>query len=295
MRMPDPRPTNGAARRRVVRRVAVAAVAPLALSTLAACGGNNSASTATDPQATTSSAGSPTTTPTSAPSSSGPSAGRTVDPATFLARAKAAARSITTARFVMAIDYSGQPVRATGAMDMTAGRPAMQMSMDLSGMGAPSDLRLVDGAMYIQMGTGGKYAKVDLTDPHSPLGGMGSLLDKFDPQSMIDKMPASAFRKVVYVGDGTIHGQHAQHYHVVAQTAAAMRLVQGAAGQAAPGMPRTLAYDLWLDGRGRTVKMAMTVRKLMRMTMTFYGYGSPVHVSAPPASQVQAMPSGSTS
>ena len=33
---------------------------------------------------------------------------------------------------------------------MTGDQPAMQITMDLTGMGTPTDMRMVDGVMYIQ-------------------------------------------------------------------------------------------------------------------------------------------------
>src|SRR3954470_22663966 len=164
-----------------LRKAALAAVVPLALGSLAACGnGDDGSQTAADPGASsTSPSASSTPTDTSSPSSDGgDDPGRAVDPAAFVDTLKAAAKAITTARFTVSMGLVGQSVDAKGAVDMTGDKPAMQLSMDLSGMGTPTDMRIVDGVIYIQDPTsgGGKYLKMDLSDPNGPFAGMGDAL-----------------------------------------------------------------------------------------------------------------------
>ena len=124
-----------------LRRAALAAALPLALGSLAACGNGQSHDTAADPQAA----------PTSSPSAhtSAPPVAKTVDSAHFAAMMKAAAAKITTARFSMRMDVSGQSVPVKGVIDRTGDSLAMQMSMDVTGMGTPTELRLVDRTMYV--------------------------------------------------------------------------------------------------------------------------------------------------
>jgi hypothetical protein len=272
-----------------LRKAAVAATLPLALSTLAACGGGDSSATATDTQASSPTTGSTT-------SDAQPGAGRSVDPADFLATIKAAATSITTARFTMEMDLSGQTLNAKGALDMTGDTPAMQVTMDLPGMTTSTDMRLVDGVMYIQDPTSssGMYLKMDLSDPNGPLAGLGDALTNYDPQSMIDQMSADAFRKVTDLGPQTIGGQRLEHYHVVLDTSAAMKLLQNAPTTA--DIPKTIGYDMWLDSQHRMNRFTMLMKKVLKVTATYTDYGADVHITAPDPSQVTAMPSaGSTS
>ena len=263
-----------------VRKAAAVAVLPLALSSLAACGGNSSSSTATDPAATTSASSSAST----------PPQGQTVDSAQFLSMVKSAASKITTAKFKMNMDFSGQTIGATGAMDMTGSSPAMQMSMDLSGMGTPTDMRLVGGAMYIAVpGQAGKYMKMDLTDPNGPLGSLGDTLGSLDPQAMMNQMSPDAFKKVTYVGTESVNGQQLKHYTVELDTTA-IPMMKNLPKSATASIPHTMGYDLWLDGQGRMVQFKMMVKKLMQMTMTYSGFGTSVSIKAPNPSQVESMP-----
>jgi hypothetical protein len=269
-----------------LRRAAVAATVPLALSTLAACGNNSSSSTAADPAAPSSSAAGDST-PSAAAHDPKP-----VDPAEFVNTMKAAARQITTARFTMQMDMSGQAVSAEGALDMTGKTPAMQLTMDLSGMGTNTEMRLVDGVMYIQDPTSssGKFLKMDLNDPNSPMAGMGDALTNYDPQSLIDQMSPDAFQKVTDLGQESVGGQSLEHYRVVLDTAAATKMLGNMPSSAA--MPKTLNYDMWLDSQHRMAKFTMKMKNTLTMTATYSDYGTDVNITAPPASQITEMPSG---
>jgi hypothetical protein len=270
-----------------LRRAALAAAVPLALGSLTACGHDSSAQATTDPNTSSgSTAGSsPTGTSTQA-------VAKDVDPATFVAELKKAATAITTARFAMTMDISGQTVSAQGALDMTGDKPAMRMSMDLTGMGVPTDMRILDGYLYVQdpsSGTG-KYLKVDLSDPNGPLGAMGGVLDNLDPQSMIQRVSPHLFRKVTDLGSQTLHGQQVEHYRVVAAThAAAGQLMSNLPSSAS--LPKTMSYDVWLDGQHRMAKFTVLVKKVSKVTATYQDYGADVNITAPPASQIESAPS----
>ena len=55
------------------------------------------------------------------------------------------------------MDLSGQRVPIKGVIDLTGDTPAMQMTMDVTGMGTPTQMRMVDRAMYVGMpGLGGQ-------------------------------------------------------------------------------------------------------------------------------------------
>jgi hypothetical protein len=266
-----------------IRKAAACAVLPLALASLTACGGGTSSSSvAADPQESS--------TPTSSASVSTPGEGKTVDSAQFLDMVKAAAKKITTAKFHMKMDFSGQSIFADGALDMTGSTPAMQMSMDLTGMGTPTDLRLVDGAMYIGVpGQNGKFMKMDLNDPNGPLGGLGDTLGSIDPQAMMDQMSPDAFKKVTYVGTDTVGGQQLKHYTVDLDTSA-IPMLKGLPSSATASMPKSMGYDLWLDDQGRMAQFKMLVKKFVSMTMSYSDFGTSVDITAPDPSQVQSMP-----
>jgi hypothetical protein len=273
-----------------LRRTAVAVVVPLALATLAACG-NDDSTTAADPQAPSSS--SPDEPSSSATSDAGDGT-RPVDPAAFVGRLKTAAQALTTARFTMTMDMSGQSVQAKGALDMTGDKPAMEVSMDLTGMGTPTDMRIVDGFMYIQDPTSGtgKYLKLDLGDPSGPLAGMGGALDSYNPNEMVAKMSPDAFQKVTDLGSESVGGRQLEHYRVVLDTGVASRMFQDLPSTAS--LPKTMTYDMWLDSEDRMARFRMLMKRVTAVSATYSDYGADVHITAPPASQVTQIPGGTS-
>ena len=128
-----------------LRRTALAAVVPLALGTLAACGGNDSSSTAAD-------AAAPSSTSSSAATAGDTTPGSKVGGAEFLKLAQAAAGKLTTVKVNMTGDVSGSQYSMSGAMDITGAKPAMAMKMTM-GAGMTGDMRLVDGIMYMNLGS----------------------------------------------------------------------------------------------------------------------------------------------
>jgi hypothetical protein len=271
-----------------LRTAAAAAVVPLALVSLAACGNGNDVASP-DPHTTDQ------PTPSASQSAHGGSThavAKNVDPAAFVAKLKTAAGSITTARFTMTMDVSGQTVQAKGALDLTGSTPAMQMSMDLTGMGVPTEMRLVGGSMYIQdpSSGGSKYLKLDLNDPNGPLGDMGTTLGNLDPQAMIDKLSPDVYRKVTDLGSQTVHGQKTEHYRVLADVrAAGHELLQNLPSTVS--LPKTMTYDVWLDGNGRMAQFKVLMKKVSAVTARYYDYGADLNITPPPASQVETTPS----
>jgi len=120
----------------------VAAVVPLAIGPLAACGDGGS-TTAADPQASVSDSPSSPSSPTGSRTPDAGSKHTAVDPADFADRLKTAAKAITTARFTMSMDLGGQTVYAKGALDMTGEKPAMPPSGSRAG-----DILLADSTIF---------------------------------------------------------------------------------------------------------------------------------------------------
>jgi hypothetical protein len=274
-----------------LRRAALSAVVPLALGSLAACG-NGDSTTAADQQAQTPTNGS--SSPTGDASKVSGHQSRSVEPAAFVEKLKSAARSITTARFTMTMELGGQSVAAKGALDMTGDKPAMQLSMDLTGMGTPTDMRLVGGIMYIQdPSVPGKYVKMDLSDPNGPLAGYGDALGNYDPQSMINSMSPDAFRKVTDLGSETLDGRQVEHYRVTVDVAAATKMFQNLPSTAS--LPKSMTYDMWLDSQNRMARFNMVMKGVTAVKGTYSDYGTDVHIAAPDPSDIVALPGTSSS
>ena len=256
---------------------------------MAACG-NGDSTTAADPQASTSDSPSSPSTPDHTQTGS---TGDAVDPAEFVATLKTAAKAVTTARFTMSMDLGGQTVDAKGALDMTGDQTAMQLTVDLTGMGTPSEIRMVDGVMYVEApGSNGTFVKMDLSDPSGPLSGYGGALTDYDPQSMINSMSPEAFKKVTDLGSETVAGQQLEHYRISLDTAEATKLFQNLPSSGAT--PKTLTYDLWLDGQSRLARFKILVKGVSAVTATYSDYGAKVSITAPAPSDIVALPGSST-
>jgi hypothetical protein len=265
-----------------VRRAAAGTVLPLALVSLAACGSRSSQEVTGEVNA-----------PSSTPSPAAP-AHHQVSSAAFVASIKHATSQITTARIRMRMNGSGQTIPISGVIDMTGEHPAMRMTMDLSGMGTPSDLRLVDQTVYIQVpGTKGKFYKVDLTDPNGPLGALGGTLDKMDPNSLMAQLTPAMFKHVTGLGAATVGGRRLHHYRAIVDVRAQSKL---ASLPKLPhvALPKTATYDVWLDDQGRMARFAMVMGRSMTMSATYTDYGTAPHVTAPPAGDVMELPSSSS-
>lgn len=262
---------------RTLRRLALVAALPIAVTGLAGCGSADSGAAASDP-APSGSPASHSSTPTKV-------AKHDISPQKLVALVRSGVADLTTLKVTMSTDVAGQLVRAKGAMDLTGEHPAMQMSMDLTGMGTPTEMRLVDGVMYVQTTPGGMFTKLDLSDPNSPLNGLGSTMGDLDPRSMTNSLDADLFDKVTDLGSSKVGGQTLEHYRVVMDTGASMKMLKGMSGTGAR-LPKELTYDLWLDDHHRMARFAMVMKRYLKVTARYYDYGAPVHVVAPPASQV---------
>ena len=273
-----------------LRRTAVAAVVPLALGTLAACGNDNSSSsTAADPQSPALS----TPSDTGSPTDTGTTAGSAVTSADFLKMAQAAAGKLTTVKVDMVGEVSGGSYTMKGAMDLTGDKPAMDMTMSMGSAGLTGiEMRLVDGVMYMNLGsmTQDKFVKFDLSDPGNPLGQLSSSLDQLDPSKMMADMSPGVFKHVTFVGSDA----GGRHYRATLVTAKAPQL-KGLPSTATANLPKSMRYDTWFDEQGRFSKFVVSVPNYMRMTAHYTDYGAAVHIVAPPASQVTEMPGSTTS
>ena len=265
-----------------LRRTAAAAVAvPLLVAGLTACG--DKSSTASDePAGGSTSSSAPADTPSA-------SAGEGIAPADFVDTLKQSMDSATTAHLEMNMSVAGQTIKATGQVDYTGDKPAMQMTMtDPTGSGGDMDIRLVDNTMYFKMATlGDKFMKMSLDDPNSPLGQMSSLTDNMDPRKAMDSF-APALKKVTFVGDETVDGQQLKHYKLAMDPSEISSLKDMGATSS---LPKRLKYDIWLDDQGRMSKMAMNMGAQMKIDMRYFDWDKPVDIAAPPASEVTDMPS----
>jgi hypothetical protein len=266
-----------------VRRAVAAAVVPLALTSLSACGGGDA--TSAKAPASSSASGSGASASSSAAAPTVPAAGATESAADFVARYRAAFDALTTAHATMTMDVMGGTMKGQGDLDYRGDQPAASMTMG-GGMFGSGDLqvRLVDNVMYMDLGsmTGGKYARIPLDDPNNPLG--DTFVDSLDPSRAMDTLRTSV-KKVEHVG----HEPAGEHYHATVDTAAMLKDM-GEKVPAGAGMPTTLDYDTWFDDQGRLTKMVVDLGSLGSTTLLLSDFGKQVSIEAPPAGQVTGAP-----
>jgi hypothetical protein len=266
-----------------LRRSLAALALPLLLGGLAACGSDDESSgSASSSSSSSESAGS---------SSSQNESGDEVDAASFVDDLKAGLKASTTAQMNMKMDMGGQALTADGEVDYTTSPPQMAMTMESpAAAGQQIEMRLVDSVMYMNMGqmTGNKFVKYDLSDPKNLPPGMDQLTSTMNPLAAFDSFEEGV-KSVVFVGDEEVNGEELGHYTVEVDTT---KLDQFKQLQTQVQMPKTVAYDLWLDDENRMRKMTMSMNMgaPMKMEVTFDDWGSPVDIAAPPASEIVEPP-----
>lgn len=261
-------------RSRILRRTVAAAVVPLALSSLSACGSDDS-STAKD------ASGSPAAGASSGTAPAPPQAGATEPAADFVDRYRAAFDTITTAHATMTMQLMGQKMDGQGDLDYRQDSPAASMTMSGGVLGSGDmEVRLVDKVMYMDLGsmTGDKFAKIPLDDPNNPLG--GTFADSLEPSRAMDTMQA-ALEQVTYVGSDS----EGDHYKATVDTEK-MLAEMGQKVPAGAGLPQTMTYETWFDDQGRLTKVIVDMGALGTTTMQLSDFGKDVSIQAPPTSQV---------
>ncbi|MGS0626159.1 hypothetical protein ACU8YE_25310, partial [Ralstonia sp. VS2407] len=144
----------------------------LALSSLAACGGDDGsaddAASSTSPSASSSASSSASETPAGESEAAAPAAGEEIDPEDFLAVYQAAVDQATTAKVTM--DQTASGLKGSGVLDFESDPVSMQMTATIASMG-DIEMRLVDNVMYMKLPMlGDKFISFDLDDPNNPLG-----------------------------------------------------------------------------------------------------------------------------
>jgi hypothetical protein len=265
------------------RTLAAAALAPLLLAGVVACGNDDSGSEAKE---STSAAAVLT----------GLQKGDEVDPGDFVDTVEDGVKASTTAHVTMKVGLGSMgEMSGAGDLDYTADPPEIAMTMDLpmGGGDSKAEVRFVDGVFYMSLGnlSGNKFWKLDPSDSDSPLGDMGSMLDQVDPMGSLKKMEP-AIETVTYTGGDEVDGRSLDHYELTvdpAEYAKEMELPAEAKSQ----LPDELTYDIWLDDESRLAKMHMDLPVAgteSTVDITASDWGKDVSIEAPPADDVTEMP-----
>jgi hypothetical protein len=212
-------------------------------------------------------------------------AGYTVDDfVSRITRAAVEAGSVTT---TMSTTTSGITMNMTSDVVFTGTSQNMRATVDMQGTAL--DMVVVDGIVYMSMGelTGGKFIKVDPSDPNDPMASSFAGLDsQLDPTASIKTLDG-AIVSVDKSGDPVeLDGVQAQPYTVVVDTA---KMNNPAMSEVPAGtLPAQISYTYWVgeDDLMRKVAMEMDGTTL-EMLMT--GWGTPLEILAPSADQITDM------
>jgi hypothetical protein len=267
------------------RTLAAAALAPLLLTGVVACGNDDSGSASDKKEPAAASA-----------VLTGLQKGDEVDPGDFVDTVSDGVEASTTAHMTMKVGLGSMgKMSGEGDVDYTADPPEMAMTMDLPmvGAGTKTEVRYVDGIFYMSLGmmSSGKFWKLDPADPDSPLGDVGDLLDQADPRGALKKVEP-AIDTVTYVGEEDVDGRSLDHYELTIDPAALAKTMK-VPSDARAQLPDELTYDVWLDDENRLSKMHMDLPVAgMESTvdLTASDWGKKVTIEAPPASEIAEMP-----
>lgn len=184
----------------------------------------------------------------------------------------------------MSMEADGQPLQVDGAMDVSSGTPAMQLTMGVPDLGE-IDIIIVECTVYMTVPglvPEGKYMEAppelttDLQD-----------LDQIDVSAMWDTWEEGA-QKVVFLGESDVDGTQMRQYEVTVDEELVDQALEtamddlgvddAAATSAAPAGP--VVYQVWLDDDNLIRKLTMDIDgELMEMTMD--NWGEPQDISAP--------------
>lgn len=271
------------------RRSLAAAAAVAALLTLAACGGDSD-SGGEAASSSMESSESPDSSESSSPATDDQAKGEEVDPAAFVDDMKAGLEASTTAQMTMSVDTDQGGIEAEGQVDYTTKPPAMAMSMTSPMTQDPIDMRLVDGVVYMNLGqmSQDKFVAFDLSDKSAMPLGMSGLTGQMDPLAAFEQLEP-ALKTVTFVGDEDVDGEQLAHYRIALDP----EKLAPAQGMPAARMPDQIDADLFFDDQFRPRQMTMDLGQEATVETSFFDWGEPVDIEAPPEDDVVHQGGGS--
>lgn len=298
--------------RSTLRRASAAAVAVLALASLAACGGDDdgdgdetsaessesaSDDASDDPDASeTTDDAEESEDPEESEATDDPGAtddpeaeeevGDEIEPDEFIDTYREAMDNATTTKLKLSFEGTAG-VMGRGAADFTTTPPSMSLVISDPGTGQDQKMVIVDGKAYLGLAPK-QYIEYDLSDPNSPLG---SLTDQLDPRAMIETFEEGLTR-TAYVGEEDVAGEQMDHYAVTVDGKALLgdAEIPGASSSAAG---EQVTIDLWFDQDGMIRRQAMNLGAAGgTVELSYDSWGEPVDITAPPESQITRLPNG---
>jgi hypothetical protein len=210
--------------------------------------------------------------------------------ANFSSEVVKAQSAAKTAHVQATIQAQGQKMGMTGDMQMATKDVAFDMSMTGAALGGDARFILVDRVIYLKMPgltQTDKYVKINIGDKSNPIAKMfDQMVGQLDPSQTFKAF--DAITRLQKRGTQEIDGVETTHYTVEVDTQKALQ-AQGLAGQVPTGqLPKTLTYDVWVDGQHLVRRLRMDIQG-SNVDMSFSQWGEPVDVKAPSAGQVASM------
>jgi hypothetical protein len=200
-----------------------------------------------------------------------------------------ALREAETFTFTSTSGAAGQSQEMTGQARF--GDDGIEMKASSSGAQA-MDLILLDKVMYMksaELGTGGKWLKIDLSDPDSLFGMIGKATD---PEVMFKAMESP--KKLELLGTEEVDGTETNHYRITMDPTQYLKAMEFPAAMA-DMLPQELVTEMWVDADNLPRKFSQTIDlpatgggagTTSTTEGTYSDFGTDVEIEAPPAGEV---------
>lgn len=214
----------------------------------------------------------------------------TWDRSTLVPAMRAAMDGQRTAHVSVTTGVTGMEMQGEADVVFRGARQDMVMTMEGATLGVGSaEIRMVDRVMYLSvppLTPQGKFVEVRPGDKSSPLAAMVGQLQAVDPRDTF-KALAAGLRKVRFVAEESVHGEDLEHYRLTVDFRAAAKTM---GMPRTSGVPRTIAYDLWLDDEALMRRVELELMQQASLVMETSDWGEPVTVEAPPRKDIVQAP-----
>ncbi len=214
----------------------------------------------------------------------------TWDRSTLVPAMKAALDGQRTAHVSVTTGVTGMEMQGEADIVFRGARQDMVMTMDGAAFGvASAEIRMVDRVMYLSMPPltpQGKFVEVRPGDKSSPFAAMVGQMQAVDPRDTF-KALAAGLRRVKFVAEESVHGEDLEHYRLTVDFRAAAKAL---GMPRTSGVPRTIAYDLWLDDKALMRRVEFELMQQASLVMETSDWGEPVTVKAPPRKDIVQAP-----
>ncbi|ANS78714.1 Putative lipoprotein [Serinicoccus hydrothermalis] len=192
--------------------------------------------------------------------------------------------TLSSYTLTMSMDASGQAMDAEGAVDLSGEQPLMQITMTMPQVG---DMEMITTGGEVYLAMPGVTPEGMYVRGGEDLLGQAGAMEDLDVSTQWEAWEQGA-QSVVLVGEEDVDGTEMRHYQVTLDPEAAAAAGGEAATTAAPGMPDTVVYEVWLDDDNLMRQLTFDLEGVS-MEMTTDNWGEPQEIQAPAEDQVMEM------